>query len=660
LNILDRYILSTYLKSFFSVFAILMLIFLLQSVWVYIAELAGKDLQFDVILKFLIFVSPRIVVLVLPLTILLVSIMVFGNFSENYEFAAMKSTGISLQRAMKSLSIFIVLLSVVSFFFANNVIPLAEYNFFNLRRNIAKVKPAMMVAEGQFNQLQDINIKVAKKSGENGEFLEDVIIHQKKGNSSGNYTVIKSKTGEFYSDESSDLIQLFLYDGNYYDEVQPANYQKRTKNRPQIKSTFERYVINIDISEFNDIDFDQKDASARYNMLGVNELNTTIDSLYTTQQKSIAAFSKTMLTRSYQNNLNLNYNIAQNDSLAEVPENVIDLFSKNKAIQLFDLAIGSVSSAQDDIKVKSKSFSISTIHINKHIIALHDKFALGLMCIVLFFVGAPLGALIRKGGIGLPLVIAILIFLTYHFISIFAKNSSEDNSLNPIFATWLAGIIMLPFSIYLTSRATKDRALMDLDALLIPLKKRLVKTSVIVEKNTTVQTVETQNIQHFENEKLIDLIKNYRHYGLTLADKTNALKHLKKRGITELELKLTGNLSNESYESGVRHMEDYHENATVAYYAHLIVLILGIGGFILNKNGFPTIGSLMIVLAIIALILFLVLFPKVVKNQAAFYKLLKKKFMTHNVVFIILGFPLFFLYRLYFNKKMNEDLTKIS
>lgn len=660
MNILDRYILSTYLKSFFSVFTILMLIFLLQSVWVYIAELAGKDLQFDVILKFLIFVSPRIVVLVLPLTILLVSIMVFGNFSENYEFAAMKSTGISLQRAMKSLSIFIVFLSVVSFFFANNVIPLAEYNFFNLRRNIARVKPAMIVAEGQFNQLQDINIKVAKKSGENGEFLEDVIIHQKKGNSSGNYTVIKSKTGEFYSDESSDLIQLILYDGNYYDEVQPANYQKRTKNRPQIKSTFERYVINIDISEFNDVDFDQKDASARFNMLGVNELNTTIDSLYTTQQKSIDAFSKTMLTRSHQNNLNLNYNIAQNDSLAEIPENVIDLFTKNKAVQLYDLAIGSVSSAQDDIKVKSKSFSISTIHINKHIIALHDKFALGLMCIILFFVGAPLGALIRKGGIGLPLVIAILIFLTYHFISIFAKNSSEDNSLNPIFATWLAGIIMLPFSIYLTSRATKDRALMDLDALLIPLKKRLVKTSVIVEKNTNVQTVETQNIQHFENDKLIDLIKNYRHYGLTLADKTNALKHLKKRGITELELKLTGNLSNESYESGVRHMEDYHENATVAYYAHLIVLILGIGGFILNNNGFPTIGSIMIALAIIALILFLILFPKVVKNQAAFYKLLKKKFMTHNVVFIILGLPLFFLYRLYFNKKMNEDLTKIS
>ena len=187
-----------------------MFIFLLQSVWVYISELAGKDLDINIILKFLLFVSPRLVVLVLPLTILLVSIMVFGDFSENYEFAAMKSTGISLQRAMKSLSIFIIFLSIVSFFFANNVIPLAEYNFFNLRRNIARVKPAMAIAEGQFNQLKDINIKVSKKTGNNGQFLEDVIIHQKKGNTFGNYTVIKSKTGEFISDENSDILQLFL------------------------------------------------------------------------------------------------------------------------------------------------------------------------------------------------------------------------------------------------------------------------------------------------------------------------------------------------------------------------------------------------------------------------------------------------------------------
>ena len=660
MKILDRYILSTYLKSFFSVFTILMFIFLLQSVWVYISELAGKDLEFDVILKFLLYVSPRIVVLVLPLTVLLVSIMVFGKFAENYEFAAMKSTGISLQRAMKSLSIFIVFLSIISFFFANNVIPLAEYNFYNLRQNIARVKPAMIVAEGQFNQIQDINIKVAKKSGENGEFLEDVIIHQKKGNASGNYTVIKSKTGEFYSDESSDLVQLILYDGNYYDEIQSANYQKRTKNRPQVKSRFERYVINIDVSKFNDIDFDKKNTNTRYNMLGVAELNTTIDSLYETKSKTIDEFSKNMMARSQQTNLNLNYTYNQKDSVAAVPKNIIDLFTKKKAVQLYNLAIAAANSAQDDIKVKAKSLSISTTNINKHIVALHDKFALGLMCIILFFVGAPLGALIRKGGIGLPLVIAILIFLTYHFISIFAKNSSEDNSLDPVFATWLAGLIMLPFSIYLTSRATKDRALLDLDSFLIPLKQNLVKTSIISDSDHKNESIDTKNIDRFENDKLIDLVKNYRHYGLSITHKTNALQLLEQRGITELELKLSGNLSNESFESGVRHMEDYHENATLANYAHLTLLIFGIGGLILNTNGLPTVGKILVTIGIFSVLLFLVLFTKVLKNQSEFYKILKKKFMTHNVVFIILALPLFFLYRLYFNKKMNEDLTKIS
>ncbi|MDA8591677.1 LptF/LptG family permease [Flavobacteriaceae bacterium] len=660
MKILDRYILSTYLKSFFSVFTILMFIFLLQSVWVYISELAGKDLEFDVILKFLIYVSPRIVVLVLPLTVLLVSIMVFGNFAENYEFAAMKSTGISLQRAMKSLSVFIIFLSIVSFFFANNVIPLAEYNFYNLRQNIARVKPAMIVAEGQFNQIQDINIKVAKKSGVNGEFLEDVIIHQKKGNSSGNYTVIKSKTGEFYSDESSDLVQLILYNGNYYDEIQSANYQKRTKNRPQVKSTFERYVINIDVSKFNDIDFDKKNTNTRYNMLGVAELNTTIDSLYKTKSKTIDEFSKNMMVRSQQTNLNLNYNYKKKDSITDEPKDIIDLFTKKKTVQLYNLAIASANSAQDDIKVKTKSLSISTTNINKHIVALHDKFALGLMCIILFFVGAPLGALIRKGGIGLPLVIAILIFLTYHFISIFAKNSSEDNSLDPILATWLAGLIMLPFSIYLTSRATKDRALLDLDSILIPLKQKLVKTSIISESNHKNESIDTKNIDRFENEKLIDLVKNYRHYGLSIAHKTNALQLLEQRGITELELKLSGNLSNESFESGVRHLEDYHENATLANYAHLTLLIFGISGLVLNNNGLSSVGKILVVIGIFSALLFLVLFTKVLKNQSEFYKILKKKFMTHNVVFIILALPLFFLYRLYFNKKMNEDLTKIS
>ena len=157
---LDRYILSAYLKTFFSVFIILMFIFILQSIWLYISELAGRGLDLLIVFKFLWYVSPRLIPLVLPLTILVTSLMVFGNFSENYEFAAMKSSGISLQRAMKSLTFFIVLLSVFVFFFANNVIPYSEYRWLNLRRNIQQFKPAMAIAEGQFSQIgDDFNIE---------------------------------------------------------------------------------------------------------------------------------------------------------------------------------------------------------------------------------------------------------------------------------------------------------------------------------------------------------------------------------------------------------------------------------------------------------------------------------------------------------------------
>jgi len=660
LKILDRYILTTYLKTFFSVFTILMMIFILQSVWVYISELAGKDLEIEIVLKFLLYVSPRIVVLVLPLTILLASIMVFGGFSENYEFAAMKSTGISLQRAMKSLSVFIIFLAVISFFFANSVIPFAEFNFYSLRRNIAKVKPAMAIAEGQFNQLNDINIKVAEKSGENGEFLKDVIIHQKKGTFTGNFTVIKANTGEFISDETSDILQLVLFDGNYYDEIQSKDYTTRTKNRPQVKSTFEKYIINIDVSQFNDIDFESKETITKHTMLNVVDLKTAIDSLNIKREGILTTFSETMLKRTNQHTLNLNYKLSELDSITETVD-ILNLYEERKSIQLIDLALNTTKTAKKDLTAKSKTMLDSLVTVNKHVVAFHDKFALGLSCIILFFVGAPLGALIRKGGIGLPLIIAILIFLTYHFIGLFAKNSSEDSSVDPVVAAWLSSLILLPFSIYLTNRATKDRALIDFDSVLIPLKHLVTSKSdgeiVDVQQLTSEDTSELDN---FENHKLIDIVKNFRQFGLSLNYKQTALKILNTRGISELELKMGGDLSNQNYENALRLYIDFKENSKLALVLNILTIVLGFGGSFLSNNGIPVMGQILNGIAILSLIFFVVVFQKTTSNQSDFYKLLSIKFLTNSFVFIILGIPLFFLYRPFFVKKMKEDLLKIS
>jgi lipopolysaccharide export system permease protein len=636
------------------------MIFLLQSVWVYISELAGKELEIEIIFKFLVYVSPRIVVLVLPLTILLASIMVFGGFSENYEFAAMKSTGISLQRAMKSLSIFIVLLAVLSFFFANSVIPLAEFNFFNLRRNIAKVKPAMAIAEGQFNQLNDINIKVAEKSGDNGQYLKDVIIHQKKGGVTGNYTVIKSNTGEFISNESSNVLQLVLIDGNYYDEIQAADYTKRTKNKPQVKSTFEKYYINIDLSKFNDIDFESQDKVTKHTMLNVIDLNTALDSLHKSRDILFTNFSKKMLQRSNQPSLNLNYKITEKDSISKNLD-ILKLFNEVKALQLIDISKNSVKTAKKDLKVKAKRMLLSQVNINKHIVALHDKFALGLSCIILFFVGAPLGALIRKGGIGLPLIIAILIFLTYHFISIFAKNSSEDSSLDPVLASWLSSLILLPFSIYLTNRATKDRALIDFDSILIPLKS-LVTSSNDTELSGTlpISTAKISKLKDFDNTQLIEIIKEYRHLGHSLKYRNSALQTLNERGVSELELKMGGHLTNPTYETALRFYIDFKENSKLALVFNLLTLFTGFTGSVLNNNGLDSLGSLLVGVAIVSLIFYLIIFQKSIINQSHFYKIIAVNFFKKMVALTLLGLPLFYFYRSYFIRKMEEELLKIT
>ena len=446
-----------------------MLIFLLQSVWLYIAELAGKDLELDIILKFLIYVSPRLVILVLPLTILLSSIMVFGSLSENYEFAAMKASGISLQRSMRSLIFFTFILGIITFFFSNNVAPIAEYNFHNLRKNISKVKPSMAIAEGQFSQIGDYNIKVENKFGNDGKLLDKVIIHQKK-NKPGNFTVIKSKTGEIISSESSDILQLKLYDGNYYDEIISEDYAKKIK-KPFVKSYFEEYLINIDIASLNEVDFNEEDDINRHSMMKVNELKTTIDSLKEKKIEDIAVVSSKMFNRS--NFKTINYNLNPNDDINYEKENFLNLFQPKKQKQLYDLAISSVKSTISIVKSNKTIQSFRKENLNKHIMTMHDKFSLGFACIILFFIGAPLGTIIRKGGYGLPLVISILLFLAYHFLGIFSKNLAEDSSINPILASWLSTLIMLPLSIYLTFRATNDKSVFNFGDILVSLYEKI-------------------------------------------------------------------------------------------------------------------------------------------------------------------------------------------
>lgn len=602
MKILDRYILTTYLKTFFSVFIILMLIFVLQTIWLYIKELAGKDLDMVVILKFLFYFTPKLIPLVLPLTILLSSIMVFGSFAENYEFAAMKSTGISLQRAMTGLSIFIVGLGITTFLFANNVIPWAEFNSHNLRKNIATLKPAMVIAEGQFNDVMDYNIKVEKKSGENGRYLKGVVMHKKSQRNNANNTVIVAKNGELIGEEDSDVLQFILFDGYFYDDTPSKNRAERSRH-PMVMSHFEKYIINIDLSQLNSNDLDEKNVSDKYNMLNIADLNYTIDSLGTALNNDHEDFAISLYNRSNLPVLNFGIN-ATKPVDSSFNGNILELFPDNRKIEMLDQALNSLKSTKQIVNIKTKYFKERNVEINKHFIALHEKLALGFACIILFFVGAPLGALIRKGGIGLPMIIAILLFLTYHFIGIFAKNSAKDGSLNPILAAWFSTLVMLPLGYYLTKRATADRGLFEFDHIIEPIKK-LLKIPNKSEESITTQKPRIS---------------------------------LSSEGDLQAKARLT----------------DYSMHAKFSFVFYCIAIVLFVLYFVFQNNKLEEIAAIIIQISAISGVIYTLYFIVSYVNISGLSKRIETFHVSKNPIFIILGFIMYPIRHFLLKNKINK------
>ena len=419
---------------------------------------------------------PRIIPLVLPLSVLLASIMTFGSFSENYELAAMKSSGISLQRCFRTLIVFISLLSIVAFMFANNVIPYAEYKFMSFRRNIAQVKPALAIAEGQFNTVGVYNIKVNKKSGDKGNFLSGVTIHKKSLMGDGNKTVIKAKTGELISNEESNLLQLVLKDGYYYEDVTPKKYEDREK-MPFVKSSFKKDIINIDLSKLNTTAVeDTKEANTK-GMLDVSELVYTIDSLSKSKATEAKSFSENInqkvtiplasTTIPTNNTVKKTKKFNAKDPLAPFTDDEKATVYKN-ALANTQSTVVSIDGTLSDLKLKQKN-------INSHEFVIYEKFVIAFACFLMFFIGAPLGAIIRKGGIGLPIVFAVLIFITFHFINTFGKRISQEDGLTPFVGAWMSSFILTPLAVLLTYRAINDIGIINMDRITEPFQKLVKK-----------------------------------------------------------------------------------------------------------------------------------------------------------------------------------------
>lgn len=531
MKIIDRYLLKSFWITFASVFVILFFIFILQTVWLFISELAGKDLDTLMVIKFLIFAMPRIIPMVLPLSVLLASIMTFGSLAENYEFAAMKSSGISFQRSLRYQTYFILVLTLVSFFVANNIIPYAEYKFTNFRRNIAQIKPALAIAEGQFSEIGNYSIKVIKKKGEKGNLLEGVTIHRNIPNGGGNTTVIKAKRGELLSSEKSNTLRLVLYDGTYYEDLR-TTYEKRN-NAPFTKATFKRDVFSIDLTKLNQNNQRDMELGNTFTMLNISELNYTLDSLQTNYKKEAISYGENIYSRT---------GALSTNTMGEIfPKNMPtqDILAHLTPTQKTDIYRYAYSNVENiNFTIDSALFEMNAKQklINKHWIAIYDKFMLAFSCILMFFIGAPLGSIIRKGGIGLPIVFSVIIFIIFHFINTFGKRLAQENGISPFIGVWMSTMILLPLAITLTYRAIHDiGGMVTLDVVVEPVMKLFRRTSAETTPETSENEVESPLEELLERDSTTPKASAYtvRHEELRHDDLTDCVE--KKLGVINLD-----------------------------------------------------------------------------------------------------------------------------
>ncbi|RXP55763.1 YjgP/YjgQ family permease [Lutibacter sp. HS1-25] len=470
MKIFDKYILKSFIQPLLATFFVVLFVLVMQALWLAFDEIAGKGIDLVFILKFLGYLALMLTPTALPIGILLSSIMALGNLAENYEFAAMKSAGISLKRVIRPLVILTLFLSGLNFVFLNNIYPWATLKQKNLYLNMKMKKPALALVPGAFNtDIPGFSIKFEEKYGEDKNLLKNVQIADLNGGK-GKIKVITAAKGTISSDEGSKYMTLTLEDGNYYEEhVKRMMLQKDREKMPASNATFEKYTINIDVSSFNDSESlkDEK-VKEHHGMLSVHQLDSISKIKKISYDEYIGNRAKSFYSNVKGNKLYKYPDSLINKDLA--PE-ILENFNLNNQNIVINDALQTVKRYYERSNNEIKMFKDQRKLLNLYDYEFNYRFSFSLACLVLFFIGAPLGSIIRKGGFGLPMLLAIFIFVIYFFISQFSKNLAEESAISAIIGSWMSTLILLPFGILLTYKATKGMGIFNIDAVIDNFKK---------------------------------------------------------------------------------------------------------------------------------------------------------------------------------------------
>ena len=461
---LDILILRSFIGPFIATFFITLFVLILQFFWLWIDDFVGKGLDGSIIIKLVVYLSATLVPLALPLAVLLSSIMTFGNLGETFELVAIKSAGIGLLRFMRPLLITAILLSGLAFAFNNNVIPVANLKMRTLHTDIVNKKPAFDLKEGVFyTTIPGFAIKVGKKEKDDSTLI-DVIIYEQSPGLQDNFIV--AKKGIMRVSDDKRFLEFTLKDGWRYEE----RGERMSTNSDFIRLGFKEYKKVLDLSSLQLNLTADSTYKNRYEMLSIRQLNKFIDSLEkTTKQietrttndvKSYLDFTKYLDTGWKETNIK--------KTAAKSFTDILPDSSKNAVLEQGNSYAGSLRTAME---ISAADYNNQRKELRLYLIEWHNKFTMSIAVLVLFLIGAPLGSIVRKGGIGTPVVFAVIFFVLFFLLNNFGKKFVREDVLQPVSGIWMATMVLVPIGLFLTYKAMHDSQLFNKESYFRAFKK---------------------------------------------------------------------------------------------------------------------------------------------------------------------------------------------
>lgn len=484
LKVLHKYLLKSYLPPFFLTLFIGVFVFFLIHVFTYMDDLIGKGMGFWVLIEFFSYSFITFIPVAMPLAVLLSSIMTFGSLAENYELAAMKASGLSLFKIIKPILAFIILLAFVTFAFNNFILPEITLKSARLLWDIRQSKPSISIKEGIFyNQLNGYSIKIDKKS-KDGQTLKKLSIYSHV-DGMGNNIQLYADSGTMRTSGDTNYLQLKLMNGIRYQDVMQEESHKRT--HPLMQLLFREMIVNIDMSDFKMKHTKEELFKGHHEMMNIWQINNELDTFKLDIEKKQGYLKKQyknyFLSRTYHTS-----SISENKPHQNLREfyKMLDMEQFQRSVENAQNLVRNSSGFIDTI---NSEIDGKNIDITQYRMGWHKKISISFACLILFFVGASLGAIIRKGGMGLPVVVAVIFFLLYYIVSIVYQDLVIEGVYNVTFGSWFPLILFLPIAVFLTFKAAKDSALFDLSYYIDFIKKI---ASIFKKKSANENTANMQ------------------------------------------------------------------------------------------------------------------------------------------------------------------------